>query len=172
MTTYIVLLRALNVGGTGLLPMAELRRICAVAGFGVVKTYIASGNVVLNSPFPEKKVKAVLETCLESETGTRISVLVRTKDELAAVLRSNPYPKAPPNRTVAIFLDKPPAANALTLAKGQRDEEMSLGKREIYVYYPTDMGGSRLKIPEASAGTARNMNTVARLIELATSSAG
>ena len=112
MKTYIVLLRAVNVGGTGKLPMAELRAMCEDAGFQQVRTYIASGNVVMKSAASEKQVKSALETRLEHYAGKPVGVLVRTGAELASVLAANPFPKAAPNRTVAIFLDKAPPAKA------------------------------------------------------------
>jgi uncharacterized protein (DUF1697 family) len=68
---------------------------------------------------------------------------------------------------VAIFLDQPPQANALDTVKGQNEEEIRLGLREIYVHYGEGMGTSKLKIHAAKNGTARNMNTVAKLAELA-----
>ena len=70
--------------------------------------------------------------------------------------------------TVAIFLDHAPAPDALKNVKGQANEEMQLGAREIYVHYPDGMGRSKLRIPAAGDGTARNMNTVAKLAAMAT----
>jgi uncharacterized protein (DUF1697 family) len=167
MPVYIALLRAVNVGGTGKLPMADLRSMCVAAGFSGVQTYIASGNVVFEAAVSPVKVKAALEARLEAYAGKPVGVVVRTLPEMKAVLKSNPFPKAEPNRTVAIFLDLPPASDALLGAKGQEDEEMRLGAREIYVHYGAGMGQSRLRIPAAKAGTARNMNTVAKLVALA-----
>jgi uncharacterized protein (DUF1697 family) len=83
------------------------------------------------------------------------------------VLKANPFPKAPPNTTVAIFLDAPPPANALKEIKARHDEEVRLGKREIYVAYGAGMGRSKLRIPAAAKGTARNINTIAKLAEMA-----
>jgi len=88
-------------------------------------------------------------------------------DEMAAVLKSNPFPNAAPNRTVAIFLDQPPPASALYDVKGLKDEELRLGVRKISVHYGAGMGHSKLKISAAKTETARNMNTVAKLAELA-----
>lgn len=68
---------------------------------------------------------------------------------------------------VAYFLDGPPAEDALQTVSNQTSEEIRLGLREIYVYYPEGMGNSKLKIPAAKNGTARNMNTVAKLAEMA-----
>jgi uncharacterized protein (DUF1697 family) len=166
MTAYIALLRAVNVGGTGKLPMTELKAMCEAVGFAKVKTYIASGNVVFESKLSETKVKAALEAALEVYAGKPVGVAVRTAAEMAAVLAANPFPKAAPNRTVAIFLDQPPPDNALEAASGQQDEEMRLGLREIYVHYGEGMADSRLKIPAAKNGTARNMNTIAKLAEM------
>ena len=70
-------------------------------------------------------------------------------------------------QAVAFFLDKPPAADALRAVSGQASEQLRLGAREIYAYYPDGMGDSKLKIPAAKDGTARNMNTVAKLAQLA-----
>jgi uncharacterized protein (DUF1697 family) len=167
MKTYIVLLRAVNVGGTGKLPMAELRAMCEEAGFRRVRTYIASGNVLLESAASEKQVKAALEARLERYAGKPVGVLVRTGAELAAVLAANPFPQAAPNRTVAIFLDQPPPADALEAVSGRKGEEIALGKREIYVHYGNGMADSRLRIVAAKAGTARNINTIAKLVEMA-----
>jgi uncharacterized protein (DUF1697 family) len=73
----------------------------------------------------------------------------------------------PANLTVAIFLDKSPAADALEVISGQASEQLRPGRREIYVYYPDGQGKSKLRIPAAKNGTARNMNTVAKLAEMA-----
>ena len=167
MTAYVALLRAVNVGGTGKLPMAELARMCEAAGFAAVRTYIASGNVVFQSGATETHVKAVLEDSLRAYAGKPVGVLVRTGPEIAEVLARNPFPEGPSNRVVAIFLDRPPPPDTLKSLSGQRDELVRLGRREIYVAYGEGMGTSKLKIPAAKTGTARNMNTVAKLAELA-----
>jgi uncharacterized protein (DUF1697 family) len=83
------------------------------------------------------------------------------------VLANNPFPKAAPNRTVAIFLDRPPPADALAVIRGRNGEEVRLGRREIYVHYGDGMGTSKLVIPVAKTGTARNMNTIATLAKMA-----
>lgn len=167
MTAYVALLRAVNVGGTGKLAMSDLKAICEKAGFTHVRTYIASGNVVFESPLSEARVKATLEQALTAHAGKPMRVLVRTAVEMKAVAAKNPFPMAAPNRTVAIFLDGPPPADAAKAVSGRDDEEVALGKREIYVHYPSGMGLSKLKIPAARDGTARNLNTVAKLAEMA-----
>jgi uncharacterized protein (DUF1697 family) len=167
MNTYVALLRAVNVGGTGKLPMAELAAMCREAGFARVQTYIASGNVVFQSGAAPADAKAALEARLHVYAGKPVGVIVRTSSEMACVLKANPFPGAAPNRTVAIFLDEAPPADALDRATGVRHEEMRLGAREIYVHYGDGMAASKLRIPAAMAGTARNMNTVAKLAEMA-----
>ena len=167
MSAYIALLRAVNVGGTGKLPMTELKSICETASLRSVRTYIASGNVVFTSPKSEAQVKAALEVLLASYAGKPVGVLVRTAAEMADVLAGNPFPELPGNRIAVFFLDKPPAADALRSVTNQTNEQLRLGKREIYVYYPDGQGASKLRIPAAKEATARNMNTVAKLAEMA-----
>jgi uncharacterized protein (DUF1697 family) len=167
MTAFVALLRAVNVGGTGKLPMTELKAMCERAGFSQVRTYIASGNVVFTSPKPEAQVKAALEQRLAAYAGKPVGAMVRTAAELAEVLRCNPFPQAKPNRTIVLFLDAPPAADATTGLKGQKDEEVRLGTRELYIHYGEGMADSKLVVPAAKVGTGRNVNTVAKLVALA-----
>ena len=147
--------------------MSELRVMCCDAGFARVETYIASGNVIFESKASPSKVKAELEGRLRAYVGKPVGVLVRSAPEMLAILRANPFPKAEPRFTYAIFLDDPPPADALTHVSGQRDEQMRLGEREIFVHYGNGMGRSKLRIPAAKTGTSRNMNTVAKLAEIA-----
>ena len=118
MTIFVALLRAVNVGGTGKLPMSELRTMCETAGFSNPRTYIASGNVVFESRANESKVKAQLEQALEAYAGKPVGVIIRSGAEMAAVLAANPFSAEAPSRTVAIFLDRPPAADALATVSG------------------------------------------------------
>ena len=147
--------------------MVELKAMCEAAGFASVKTYIASGNVVFRSKKTEAQVKVALETALPAYAGKPVGVMVRTASEMAVVLAANPFQKMPANKTVAFFLDGPPAGDALRTVSNRTTEEVRLGLREIYAYYPDGMGQSKLKIPAAKNGTARNMNTVAKLAEMA-----
>jgi uncharacterized protein (DUF1697 family) len=89
---------------------------------------------------------------------------------MAQVLADNPFPKAAPNRTMAVFLDRAPPADALAGIRGRKDEEIRLGRREIYIHYREGMAKSKLVVPAAKAGTARNMNTVATLARMAAQS--
>ena len=167
MTNYIALLRAVNVGGTGKLPMTELAAMCERCGFAKVKTYIASGNVVFQSAKSESQVKKLLEAALAEYAGKPVGVMVRTAAEMAAVLAANPFPERANNLTHAFFLDAAPPADTLEKVTNRNSEEIRLGTREIYVFYPDGAGQSKLKIPAAKTGTARNMNTVAKLADMA-----
>lgn len=167
MTRYIALLRAVNVGGTGKLAMTDLKDICEEAGFAKVQTYIASGNVVFESAVSAAKVKAELERRLHRHMKKPVGVMVRTLGEMKAVLKANPFPKAEPRFNLIVFLDEAPPRDALKHVSGQKDEEFRLGRREIFIHYGSGMGRSKLKIPAVRAGTGRNTNTVAKLIELA-----
>ena len=167
MPTYVVLLRAVNVGGTGTLAMSRLKAICAEADFARVETYIASGNVVLDAKARPAQVKAEIEARLARELGKPVGVVVRTAAEMAAVLAANPFAKAEPKHTYVLFLDAAPPREALETVKGQSDEKLARGKREIFIHYPHGMGRSKLRIPAANEGTARNMNTVAKLAAMA-----
>ena len=164
------MLRAVNVGGTGKLPMTELRTMCEAAGFTNVRTYIASGNVVFDSTLAKRAAQQALERSLEAYAGKPVGVLIRTGKEMAAVLDANPFRDEAPNRTVAIFLDAAPPADTLKHIAGQVNEQVALGKHEIYVHYGDGMAKTRLRIPAAKTGTARNINTIAKLAEWAAQS--
>jgi uncharacterized protein (DUF1697 family) len=163
---YIALLRAVNVGGTGKLPMADLKAICEDIGLQDVQTYIASGNVVFSTNGAAAKVKAQLEERLCEYMGKPVGVLIRTHDEMAQVLASNPFPDAAGNRVAVTFLNAPPPVDTVQTVKNLRDEEIALGLHEIYIHYGSGMATSKLIVPSAKLGTARNINTVAKLVEM------
>jgi uncharacterized protein (DUF1697 family) len=170
MTRWVALLRAVNVGGTGKLSMAELKTMCETAGFTDVRTYIASCNVVFGATGSERHVQQELGARLEAHTGKAGGLLVRSAAEMAAVVTDDAFPEAPRNRVIVVFLDEPPTAADLDGVSNQTDERLALGRREIYVHYPNGMGDSKLKLPAAARGTGRNMNTVAKLAEMAATS--
>jgi uncharacterized protein (DUF1697 family) len=166
MTKFIAFLRAVNVGGTGKLAMADLKSMCASAGFERIETYIASGNVVFESGETASRVQSELESRLRDYGRRPIQVFVRTALELQDVLRGSPFPKAEPKLTYVFFLGDEPPPDAATNVLRRVDEELRAGKREIYVHYPLGMGQSKLVIPAAKNGTARNMNTIAKLVAM------
>ncbi len=162
MGLYIALLRAVNVGGTGKLAMARLRELCEAAGFEAVRTYIQSGNLVLQSSLSPAEVKSALEGLLARELGKPHAVFVRTPRELKDVLEQNPYPQCQ-----VVFLDQSPPQSLLEKVVAPEGEQLFLGKREVYVFYPNGIGRSRLKAPGLQEGTGRNLNTLRRLLEMA-----
>jgi uncharacterized protein (DUF1697 family) len=167
LTRYVALLRAVNVGGSGALPMAKLQAMCVDAGFTRIETYIASGNVIFDSKATATRVKAELESRLLAHAKKPVGVVVRTAAEMASVLEAHPFAKMEAKYTHVVFLDARPPRDALDHAVGVDGERMALGKREIFIHYPNGAGRSRLRIPAAKTGTARNLNTVAKLAELA-----
>lgn len=146
--------------------MADLLAMARSLGFERARTYIASGNLVFESASTEAKIKAALEAALAVYARKPVGVMVRTASELAAILAANPFPEKAPNRTLVIFLDHAPAADTLERVVAPDGEEVRLGKREIYVHYGEAMARSKLKIPTAKDGTARNINTVTRLVAM------
>jgi uncharacterized protein (DUF1697 family) len=163
---YVALLRAVNVGGTGKLAMADLKSICERLKFERVRTYIASGNVIFGSQLTEAQIVFAHEAALLKHMGKPVGVLVRNASELEAVAANNPFHDAPANRVVALFLPTPPRPADIAAATGRKDEELALGRREIYIHYGEGMADSKMKIPAAVRGTARNMNTVKKLAEM------
>lgn len=167
MTVYVILIRAVNVGGTSKLPMATLIGLCEAAGLARVRTYIASGNVICAAAAGADDIRVRLEAQLHGHAGRPVGVIVRTADEIAGVVARNPFPDAPGNRVIALFTDDPLPADPLEGASGRRDELVVRGVRELYVHYPGGIGPSRLRLPAEKRGTARSMNTVARLAIMA-----
>lgn len=167
MPTHIALLRAINVGGTGKLPMVELRALCETLGFTNVRTYIQSGNVVFESKLAAARTKAALEDALEARLGKRHAALLRSPAELESIESRNPFPEADPNRLLVVFLDAPPPRGALDKVKIPGRERLNLDGRELFIHFPDGMGQSKLKVPLADVGTGRNLNTIRALLRLA-----
>ena len=160
MSAWAALLRAVNVGGNNKLPMTELTALCEGLGLERVQTYIASGNVVFQSGRSEADLRLAIGAALLDAYAKPLGVLVRSAAELAEVEAGNPWPDRPGNRVVAIFVDGPLSLDGIT---GQRGEAIALGSRHIYVDYHDGMADTRLRIPAAKLGTARNLNTVTKL---------
>lgn len=146
--------------------MEDLRDIAATLGLEGPRTYIASGNLLFRSSKCEAPLKRMLESAIAAHMSASVGVMIRTAEELAEAAEANPFKAYPADRVVAIFLDDAPPPDALDQAKNVTDEKMALGKREIYIFYPSGQGRSKLRNPVAGEGTARNMNTVAKLVQL------
>jgi uncharacterized protein (DUF1697 family) len=164
-TAYVALLRAVNVGRRKLL-MGDLEAIGDELGLGDARTFIASGNLLFTSAKSEATLRKGLEQRLGKHMAAEVPVMVRTAEEMAKAAAANPFPGEPGNRVYAIFFNDRPTAETIAGARNVTDERLALGAREIYVHYPTGMGQSKLKIPAADKGTARNMNSVAKMAAL------
>ena len=150
-----------------MLPMNELRTLCEKSGFQRVRTYIQSGNVLLDSQLSEDALAKELESALQRKMGKHIPVALRTIDELDEVIKKNPFQKAEPAKVGVMFFAKPVQKDFLNNVSTTTGEEVRIGKREIYIYYPNGMGRSKLKLPkQANEGTVRNINTIRKLVEL------
>jgi uncharacterized protein (DUF1697 family) len=168
-TAYVALLRGVNLLGGSTLKMADLKAIADDLGLEGARTYIASGNLIFASDKPEEKLRMLLENDLTKHMDKLVRVILRTVDEMGAIVRANPFTGQPGNRVQVFFMNEPPPKDLLQAARNRADDErIAAGPREVYVAYgERGIGRSRLRIPAAEAGTARNMNTVARLAELA-----
>jgi uncharacterized protein (DUF1697 family) len=168
MTTYIAFLRGINVGGNLLLPMAELKVLCAEAGFKNARTYIQSGNVIFQSTLSEDRVRASLEKVLLEAKGKEVAVAVRSAPELRSILDKNPFPKANPSQVIVLLLRQTVQKDILAKIEIPGGETIKPGSRELYIHYPNGMGKSKLRLPSClKTGTARNINTISKLVELA-----
>lgn len=166
MTSYVALLRAMNVGGTGKLSMTQLKRIGEQCGFTSVRTFIASGNLLFTSDLAEAETQARIESELELFFGKPVAVFVRSATEMAEAARRNPFTDDKPGGAMAHFIGEAPVAAMLAEARDAVSERMALGPRLIYVSYGEGIGKTKLKLSAVKHGTARNMNSVAKIAEL------
>lgn len=176
MPRYALLLRGVNVGGHGKLPMAELRALLEGLGQTDVVTYLQSGNAVVTTPLrTAARLAAQVQRALADQRGLATSVLVRTEQEIGAVIAGNPYPRAAadnPKLLHAVFLaDQPtPAAVAALTAQVYDPDECRLGPSVLYLKFAKNVhesrmatdAGKRLGVPL----TARNWSTVLALQKL------
>ncbi|RIQ36713.1 DUF1697 domain-containing protein [Jiangella rhizosphaerae] len=175
MTRHVALLRGINVGGKKKVAMADLRALVAGVGHTDVATYINSGNVVFTSGTPDAgrdELEAAIERAIEAELGLEVAVLVRTHDELAAAVDANPFPDAVPARLLLTFLRDEPAAGAYAAAERVRSgaDEFRVVGTTLYLHCPDGIGRSKLAEAlgrvKGPVGTARNLGTVRKLIDL------
>jgi uncharacterized protein (DUF1697 family) len=179
MARWVVLLRAVNVGGRTL-PMAQFRDVLESLGHTGVATYIQSGNAVITTTRRASRAsRATLATevaeAIAMHNGMEVTAVLRSPAELVAALAANPFAGvAEAARVVITFLNEvPSAARAATLEPERfHPDRFELLGSEIYAHYPNGVGPSKLTLDYFEKrlgvrGTARNVNTVARLIELA-----
>jgi uncharacterized protein (DUF1697 family) len=176
MPGYVSLLRAVNVGGRSI-PMNRLRDVYSALGFGDVRSYIQSGNLVFHSAQrSEAAVAHAIEAAITEEFGLDVRVLVRTHTELAKIARAHPFAEQARRRATALYVTflaakpTPARVKAIDAARYAPDAFKVVG-REIYAVYPNGYGRSKLSLPLFERalgieGTARNWNTVTKLAEL------
>lgn len=176
MARQIVLLRGINLAGRNRVKMPELRDALAEAGFGDVRTYVQSGNIVLTSDTSAKRTASTCEELISERFGLDIGVVVRTRAELAAIVERNPLGKdaVEPRRYQVTFLDaKPDPEVVKRLAElAVPPERLVHIGRELYAWHPDGIGRSKLAAKLSGPGlgvvaTARNWSTVTKLLELA-----
>jgi len=168
MNTHIAFLRGINVGGKTMVSMKDLTEICKHIGFEKVRTYLNSGNVIFQSPLQEAELQEALEKALSGKTGKDIGVVIRSPEDLERIVKGNPFPEAVPSQVGVLLVTEPVAENILAEFVIPGREEVVPGIREVYVHYPDGMGRSKLKWPRSlGGGTMRNINTLAKLAELA-----
>lgn len=172
----IVLLRGINLGPRNRIAMPELRKLLEAAGFDDVRTYVQSGNIVLSTRRKPEGTATACEKVIASELGLDIPAVVRTRDELAEVVRRNPLADVAdnPKRYQVSFLDAKPdpqVIEKLTAAAAGGERVEAIG-REIYAWHPDGIARSKLWAGLAGKGlgvkaTARNWTTVTTLLEMA-----
>ena len=173
MTSYVALLRGINVGGSNKVPMADLRAVVAKLGYVDVETYIQSGNVVFRSSSKEAALVGQLEDAIARSFSLQIPVVVRSKAQLAAVLAADPFPDAASNMAHVAFLSGTPSAKAVAALDPDRSppDAFQVVGREVYLHYPNGSGRSKLtgdyleRMLDVRA-TVRNRNTVTKLLAM------
>ncbi len=176
MTSYVALLRGINVGGNKMVAMAELREMLEALGFSDVKTLLQSGNVVFRgAAAPPAKLERQLEAAMTKHFGMACDYHVRTAAELREVIDANPLKAEAakdPSRFTVSFYKAPLATSAVKAAQASiaGPEIVRAHGRHLYMYWPDGQGRSKAGIVVGKAlkvdGTARNWNTVLKLAAL------
>ena len=176
MARQIALLRGINIGPNKRVAMPRLRELLTEAGYKDVKTYVQSGNIVLTSRLSPPKLEQALEKLVAEEFGFDVAVVVRTRDEVAAVVERDPFGDLAdnPKRFQVTFLsaELEPETVAELEALRSGEERVVASGREIYAWHPD--GAARSQLWNRLAGTrlgatatSRNWNTVLALLALA-----
>jgi len=171
----IALLRGINLGSRNRVSMPELRAALEAAGHGGVATLVQSGNIVLSSSKKPATLEREISELVRKELGVECPTVVRTRDELAEVIERNPIPDGPSTPKlfqITFFSDEPDAEGAARLAEQDfGNERVAVVGREAYAWHPDGIQKSKLARELGKAlgagGTARNWNTVTKLLELA-----
>jgi len=175
--TYIALFRGINVSGQKIILMKDLKTLFEKSGFGSVRTYIQSGNVLFTAPDADG-LAAAIETAVKKKYGFHAEVIIRTPGDLKKIIAANPFAhKEDTGKLYVCYFKSAPSKEAVqSFAQlAFNGEEFSFAKTELYLYFPDGYGKSKLnnnviekKLSVVS--TARNWNTTNKLYELALSS--
>ncbi|RBY95358.1 DUF1697 domain-containing protein [Blastococcus sp. TF02-8] len=173
MTSYVALLRAVNLGPTRRVAMPRLREVLGERGYGSVRTHLASGNVLLESDLPEAELARQLSKVIEEEFSLDVPVVLRTAGELADVAAADPlgHLVTDPSRYSVTFFPEPLDPERVAAAPEAEGGEYVLRGRELYLWLPdglinSPMGTWKWDRILGQAGTNRNWNTVTKLVEL------
>ncbi len=177
MPVFISMLRGINVGGHNVIKMDALRDLYASLKFQEPKTFIQSGNVIFRTSAAEEGALArKIQSAIEKEFGIRSEVILRSTTDLRKTIAANPFSKrqdvAPNKLHVGFLAEKPSWETQKKLeAITGIPEELHLVGRDLFIYFPDGAGRSKLtpvldRILKSSA-TARNWNSVNKMLELA-----
>jgi uncharacterized protein (DUF1697 family) len=169
---WVALLRAVNLGGANKVPMAQLRTLLEEAGYGNVRTYIASGNVLLDSPRSASTLSSAVEKLIADAFGVTTTAMLRRPRELAATVAAHPFGTDTSETHVAFLAGRPVKAAAARLEDVAGADHVVLAGAEVYLRLPRGVHGSRLSVARIEKlvgvpATLRNWRTVAALAELA-----
>lgn len=175
MPRRVILLRGVNLVRTNRISMPQLRNALEAAGFRDVRTHLQSGNVVLSGRASPDRVAGRVNAVIKERFGFDIAVLVRSRDDLAAVVRRNPLAKiaTDPRRYLVTFLSEElPPGLVDDLAAVAEQETFAVVGREVYSWHPDGVGRSPLweRLAGKSLGikaTSRNWVTVTTLLAMA-----
>jgi uncharacterized protein (DUF1697 family) len=172
MAVMVALLRGINVGGRGKLPMADLRTIVEGLGHADVRTYIQSGNVVFRTRSRStSSVATALQEAISAGTSVRTTVVVRTAEELLAARDADPFVAAGEDpKSVHLTFFGSAAPDPGDLSAYAPDTAVVVGS-ELHLFLPNGLGRSKLAADLdrklAPGGTTRNWRTVTTLIGMA-----
>ena len=171
--THVFLFRAVNVGGTAKLPMAELRALAAELGATEVHTYIASGNLIATPPADPHAFARQLETAVETRFGFRPQVIVRDAAALRAARDAHPFTVVDARFSYLVPLSAAPEPSAIVAAAEvpARDDDWQLIGDDLHVRFERGVGSAELDLNRllrvlGVVGTARNLRTVDALLQL------
>jgi uncharacterized protein (DUF1697 family) len=169
---WVALLRAVNLGARNKVPMAELRQRLAGAGYAGVRTYIASGNVILDGPRGKAGLASALEQLIADSFGVTTTAILRTPRELAATLEAHPFGADTSETHVAFLAGRPSKTAAARLEEATRGERAVLRRTDVYLRLPQGVYGAGLSAARVESllgvqATMRNWRTLAALAELA-----